>query len=48
MKAVIGQEPWKFDPLVIRKPWDQDAYRLVEHGRGKQLCFALQLQGVTG
>ena len=42
MKAIIGREPWKLDPLVIRKPWDEDAYQLVEHGRGRQLCFALQ------
>ena len=41
MKAVIGQEPWRLDPLVTRKKWDEDAYRLVEHGHGKQLCFAL-------
>ena len=41
MRAIIEQEPWRLDPLVVRQKWDEDAYRLVEHGRGKQLCFAI-------
>ena len=48
MKAVIGQEPWLLDPLVVRKKWDEDAYQLVEHGRGKPLCFAfMETDGIV-
>lgn len=41
MKNVISREPWQYDPLVIRKRWNEDEYCLVEHGGGKQLCFAV-------
>jgi len=41
MQAVIGQRPWLKDPLVLRKPWDEDGYRLVEHGGGKKLTFGI-------
>ncbi|RDB19727.1 Acetamidase [Hypsizygus marmoreus] len=42
MKAVIGQKPWLYDPLVIRKAWDEDAYALADHGRGEGgLCFGI-------
>ena len=41
MQAVIGQRPWLKDPLVLRKQWDEDAYRLVEHGSGKKLTFGI-------
>lgn len=41
LKAVIGSEPWRLDPLCIRKKWDEDAYMLADRGNGKQLCFAL-------
>ncbi|KAI5116423.1 hypothetical protein M0805_001386 [Coniferiporia weirii] len=40
-KAVIDSEPWRKDPLAIRKAWDEDAYQLKEHGNGKDLCFAI-------
>ena len=40
-KAVIDLQPWKKDPLAIRKAWDEDAYLLKEHGGGKNLCFAI-------
>jgi Asp-tRNA(Asn)/Glu-tRNA(Gln) amidotransferase A subunit family amidase len=40
-KAVIDQKPWLKDPEVLRKCWDEDAYKLAEHGRGKNLCFAV-------
>ncbi|KAH8113206.1 general amidase [Phellopilus nigrolimitatus] len=40
-KAVIDLKPWNRDPAVIRKDWDEDAYRLKDHGRGKDLCFAI-------
>jgi len=42
MKAIIGAKPWNLDPVVIRKPWDEDEWNLSEHGGvGAQLCFAI-------
>ncbi|KAI5124663.1 hypothetical protein M0805_004271 [Coniferiporia weirii] len=40
-KAVVDLKPWRKDPLVVRKSWDEDAYQLKEHGDGKDLCFAI-------
>jgi amidase len=40
-QAVLGQKPWLKDPTVLRKSWDEDAYKLSEHGGGKELCFAI-------
>lgn len=42
MTAIIGAEPWRRDPLVIRKRWSEDDYHLREHGEGKgSLCFGM-------
>ena len=41
MKAVIDSKPWLKDPLVIRKPWDQQGYELAEHGNGNGLVFGI-------
>ncbi|KAI0299765.1 general amidase [Multifurca ochricompacta] len=41
MQAVIGQRPWLKDPLSLRKHWDEDEYRLIEHGGGKKLTFGI-------
>lgn len=41
MKAVIDAKPWRKDPLVLRKPWDQASYELVEHGNGRGLVFGI-------
>ncbi|KAH7907273.1 general amidase [Hygrophoropsis aurantiaca] len=41
MKAVINRRPWLKDPLAVRKKWDEDEYNLVDHGSGKDLCFAI-------
>jgi amidase len=41
MKAVIDAKPWLKDPLVIRKPWDQQGYELAEHGNGNGLVFGI-------
>ena len=41
MQAVINQKPWLKDPLSLRKHWDEDEYRLVEHGGGKKLTFGI-------
>ncbi|KAJ7675696.1 general amidase [Mycena polygramma] len=40
-KAVLDAQPWLKDPLVLRKGWSDDEYRLVHHGKGQQLCFAI-------
>ncbi|EUC56516.1 general amidase [Rhizoctonia solani AG-3 Rhs1AP] len=41
-KAIIDARPWLRDPLCIRKPWDDEAYALVEHGGpGVKKCFAM-------
>jgi len=48
MQAVIGSKPWLRDPLSSRKHWNEDEYRLVEHGGGKKLTFGiLWNDGVT-
>lgn len=41
MKAVIDARPWLKDPLAVRKRWSDDEYNLVDHGNGKNLCFAI-------
>jgi amidase len=41
MQAVLGQRPWLQDPLAVRKPWDEEGYKLVDHGGGRGLCFAI-------
>jgi amidase len=41
MQVVIGQKPWLKDPLSLRKPWNEDEYRLIEHGGGKKLTFGI-------
>ena len=41
-KAILDSKPWDRDPLVVRKPWDESAYALRDHGgRGARLCFAI-------
>ena len=40
-KAIIDGEPWKKDPLVVRKPWSYEEYALKEHGEGVGMCFAV-------
>ncbi|KAL0951471.1 hypothetical protein HGRIS_008159 [Hohenbuehelia grisea] len=48
MQAVIAQQPWLNDPLVVRKRWSEEEYKLVDHGSGQQLCFGiLWNDGVT-
>ncbi|KAG1779422.1 general amidase [Suillus placidus] len=41
MKAVVNAKPWLKDSLAVRKKWDEDEYNLVDHGSGKDLCFAI-------
>ncbi|KAJ7751252.1 amidase signature domain-containing protein, partial [Mycena maculata] len=40
-KAVISEQPWLKDPLVIRKKWSEEEYGLIDHGCGEKLCFAI-------
>ncbi|KAG6873891.1 hypothetical protein C0995_009670 [Termitomyces sp. Mi166 len=41
IQGVLSQKSWFKDPLVIRKGWSEEQYNLSEHGRGKNLCFAI-------
>ena len=41
MQAVIDKKPWLKDPLSMRIHWDEDGYRLVEHGGGQKLTFGI-------
>ncbi|KAH7883625.1 general amidase [Phlebopus sp. FC_14] len=41
MEAVIKAKPWLKDPLAVRKSWDENEYKLADHGYGKNLCFAI-------
>ena len=41
VKAVVDLKPWNKDPVAVRKPWDEEQYRLSEHGHGKDLVFAI-------
>jgi amidase len=42
MKAMADAKPWLSDPLSLRFPWDEQAYRLADHGgEGGKLCFAI-------
>lgn len=40
-KAIVDLKPWTKDPLAVRKAWDEEGYKLKEHGEGKDLCFAI-------
>ncbi|KAJ6561163.1 general amidase [Mycena vulgaris] len=42
MKAMADAKPWLSDPLALRLPWNDDAYRLADHGgEDGKLCFAI-------
>ncbi|KAF8591867.1 amidase signature enzyme [Ramaria rubella] len=41
MKVIIDAKSWLKDALMVRKPWDQQSYELVEHGNGKKLVFTI-------
>ncbi|KAH7915795.1 general amidase [Hygrophoropsis aurantiaca] len=41
MRAVVHAKPWLKDPLAVRKKWDEEEYRLADHGHGEKLCFAI-------
>ncbi|KAJ8456762.1 hypothetical protein ONZ45_g18587 [Pleurotus djamor] len=40
-ESIITHQPWLKDPNVLRKRWSEEEYRLVDHGFGKSLCFAI-------
>lgn len=40
-QSVIQAKTWRFDPLVIAKPWSEEEYKLVNHGNGQGLCFGI-------
>jgi len=38
----VDAKPWLSDPLALRFPWDEQAYKLADHGgEGGKLCFAI-------
>ncbi|KAF9482262.1 general amidase [Pholiota conissans] len=41
VKSVVDQKPWFVDPLAVRKPWNEEEYQLIEHGKGEKLCFGI-------
>ncbi|TCD71499.1 hypothetical protein EIP91_008880 [Steccherinum ochraceum] len=41
MQTILSSRPWTVDPSLIRKPWDEEAYGLADHGRGDTLCFGI-------
>lgn len=42
MKAMADAKPWISDPLALRLPWSDDAYKLADHGgEDAKLCFAI-------
>jgi len=38
-KAIVDAQPWRYDPLALYMPWNEEAYQLAEHGGGRSLCF---------
>ncbi len=35
-------KPWLYDPLALRLPWNEDSYKLADHGgENGKLCFAI-------
>ena len=43
MQTVAASQPWKKDPMVIRKPWSIEEYNLRDHGGNySSLVFAMK------
>lgn len=42
MKAMADAKPWISDPVALRLPWNDNAYKLEDHGgEDAKLCFAI-------
>lgn len=41
MKIVLSAQAWNRDPTVLRMKWNEEAYKLGEHGGGEPLCFGM-------
>ncbi|RPD62973.1 general amidase [Lentinus tigrinus ALCF2SS1-6] len=41
IRSILAQEPWRYCPSAIPKPWSQDDYSLKAHGEGTRLCFGI-------
>lgn len=40
-KTVMDGKPWRYDPVVLRMPWNEERYQLADHGGGSKLCFGI-------
>lgn len=43
-KAIADAKPWLYDPIALRMPWNEEAYNLVDHGKGEKLCFGMMCE----
>ena len=41
MRSILKQEPWKYCPNAVPKPWSEDDYLLKTRGGGKKLSFGI-------
>ncbi|SCZ96293.1 BZ3500_MvSof-1268-A1-R1_Chr8-2g10097 [Microbotryum saponariae] len=41
VKAVVEAEPWRVDPYVTYRPWQDELYQLKDYAGGNKLCFGL-------
>jgi amidase len=41
LKVIAESKPWLKDAMAIRKPWNEDEYNLVDHNKGRMLCFGI-------
>ncbi|KAI0825163.1 general amidase [Trametes gibbosa] len=40
-RSMLAQEPWRYAPDTVAKPWSEDDYLLKNHGSGKKLCLGI-------
>jgi amidase len=51
VRAILSQNPWLHDPLVVELPWRDDQERFIldiaNSGGGKQLAFGIMIDDGT-
>ncbi|KAI0669931.1 general amidase [Trametes maxima] len=40
-RSILDQEPWRYCPSTVPKPWSEDDYSLKSRGGGVKLCFGI-------